>query len=88
MTVFEYRQPENFPQSTESFWGVNKEPKELNKDMNFQPIPGYQGWNKSVVSENIYGMPYAQSRRKADEILNKINKEKAETLLKSSRLNS
>jgi hypothetical protein len=53
--------------------------------MNLKPIPGYQGMNRSVYSENIYGLSYAQSRRKADEILNKINSEKAQTLLKQSK---
>ena len=53
--------------------------------MNLHPIPGYQGINRSVYSENIYGLSYAHSRKKADEILTKINIEKAQTLLKSSK---
>ena len=77
--------PENFSQSNDSFWGVNKEAKEVYTDMNLKPIPGYQGMNRSVYSENIYGLSYAHSRKKADEILNKINTEKAQTLLKQSK---
>ena len=77
--------PENFSQSNDSFWGVNKESKELYSDMNLKPIPGYQGWNRSVYSENVYGLSYAHSRKKADEILYKNNIEKAQTLLKSSK---
>ena len=83
--IFVDKPPENFGLSNENFWGVNKESKELYNDMILKPIPGYQGMNRSVYSENIYGLSYAQSRRKADEILNKINIEKAQTLLKSSK---
>ena len=53
--------------------------------MNLKPIPGYQGTNRCVYPENIYGLSYAYSRKKADEILTKINIEKAQTLLKSSK---
>ena len=79
------RPPENFSTSNDAFWGVNKESKELHPDMNLKPIPGYQGMNRSVYSENIYGLSYAHSRKKADEILTKINLEKAQTLLKQSK---
>ena len=77
--------PENFSKSKDSFWGVNKESKELHPDMNIKPIPGYQGWNRSIYSENVYGLSYEHSRKKAEEILIKINTEKAHALLKSSK---
>lgn len=77
--------PVQFSTSNDAFWGVNKEAKELYKDMNLKPIPGYQGMNRSVYSENIYGLSYEQSRRKAEDILNKINSERAQTLLKQSK---
>jgi hypothetical protein len=85
MIKFEYKSGEDFGKSNESFWGVNKEAKQIHPEMNLDPIPGYQGWNKSVYSENIYGLPYANSRRKAEEILKKINLERAETLQKVSK---
>jgi hypothetical protein len=53
--------------------------------MKFNPIPGYQGFNRSIIPENIYGMTYSNSRKKAQNMINKINDEKAEQLLKSSK---
>jgi hypothetical protein len=53
--------------------------------MKFQPIPGYQGCNRSTIPENIYGMTYSNSRKRAEDLINKINEEKAEQLLKSSK---
>jgi hypothetical protein len=53
--------------------------------MQFGPIPGYQGFNRSITSENIYGVTYSNSRKRADDLLKKINEEKAEQLYKSSK---
>jgi len=53
--------------------------------LKFNPIPGYQGVNRSFISENIFGQTYANSRKKADETLRKINEEKSAQLLKSSK---
>ena len=52
--------------------------------MKFKPIPGYQGFNRSINCENIYGVTYSNSRKRADELLSKLNSEKAEQLYKSS----
>ena len=54
-------------------------------DLKFKPIPGYQGFNRSVTSENIFGRTYESSRKRADDLLKKINDEKADNLLKSSK---
>jgi hypothetical protein len=54
-------------------------------DLKFKPIPGYQGVNRSILSENIYGMTYENSRKKSEYLLKKINDEKAEQLFRSSK---
>ena len=53
--------------------------------MKFNPIPGYQGVNRTIISENIFGLTYANSRKRGDETLKKINEEKSTQLLKSSK---
>jgi len=53
--------------------------------LKFKPTPGYQGTNRSIHSENIFGMTYENARKKADELLKKINEDKAKQLLKSSK---
>jgi hypothetical protein len=57
----------------------------FNLDLKFIPIPGYQGSNRSIYSENIFGMTYQQSKQKADELLRKINEDKSHQYMKSSR---
>lgn len=42
--------------------------------------------NRSICSENIYGMTYNNSRKRADELMKKINEEKADELFKSSKV--
>jgi hypothetical protein len=54
-------------------------------DLKFEPIPGYQGSNRSIYSENIFGMTYNNSRRRAEDLLKQIDEEKAEQILKSSK---
>lgn len=41
--------------------------------------------NKSITSENIYGMTYETSRKRAEELMKQINNEKADQLFKSSK---
>ena len=48
------------------------------------PIPGYGGVNRRVGADNVFGMTYAEARRRADESLNKINSEKGDTLKMNS----
>jgi len=86
---------EDFDKSNNDYWGVCKDiyqvhPGNLNMhnnsvDLKFKPIPGYQGWNRSINSENIYGLTYENSRQKGAEFLKKINLERAEQLMKSSK---
>jgi len=42
------------------------------------------GTTRAIVSENIFGMTYKNSLRNADEIVDQINRNKAEQLYKSS----
>ena len=44
------------------------------------PIPGYSGVNQRVEADNVFGMTYAEARRRAKDSLNRINVEKGETL--------
>lgn len=53
--------------------------------MKFKPIPGYQGVNRTFNSENIFGLTYENSRKKAEDVLKKINEEKSAQLMKSSK---
>jgi hypothetical protein len=53
--------------------------------LKFKPIPGYQGSNRSIYSENIYGVTYENSRKRADNLLKKINEEKSQQLFRSSK---
>jgi len=75
---------EDFKKSTNSYWGINKEVQELHPDLKFKPIPGYQGVNRSIISENIFGVTYENSRKRADDLLKQINDDKAQQLFKSS----
>ena len=74
----------NFEESNRAYWGVQHEPKELHPELKFDPIPGYMGTTRAIVSENIFGMTYKNSLRNADELVKEINKNKAEQLYKSS----
>jgi hypothetical protein len=50
-----------------------------------KPIPGYQGENRSIRSENIFGLTYENARVRANELMTQINNEKADQLLRASR---
>jgi hypothetical protein len=41
--------------------------------------------NRSVVSENIYGVTYNNSRKRAEDLMKKIEEEKADQLYRSSK---
>ena len=76
--------PDNFNESNNAYWGVQKEVQEVHPELKYDPIPGYQGTNRAIVAENIFGMTYKNSVRRADELLDKIKQRKAEQLYKSS----
>lgn len=48
------------------------------------PIPGYSGVNRRVGADNVFGMTYAEARRRAGESLTKITTEKGDTLKMNS----
>ena len=76
--------PIDFKESNMAYWGVQHEIQETHPELKFDPIPGYMGTSRAVVSENIFGMTYKNSLRQADTLLNKIKSDKAEQLFKSS----
>jgi hypothetical protein len=51
---------------------------------NGDPIPGYSGVNRRVQADNVFGMTYAEARRRAQESQNRITTEKGETLKMTS----
>lgn len=75
------------PQQTEEqalkvFYGI-EEPKNQ-APRNGDPIPGYSGVNRRVVADNVFGMTYAEARRRAMDSQNRITTEKGETLKQTS----
>ena len=60
------------------FFGV--EPPKNQAPKIGDPIPGYSGVNKRVVADNVFGMTYAEARRRAMDSENRIQQEKGETL--------
>jgi hypothetical protein len=70
--------------SNNDYWGIKKTVQELHPELKFQPIPGYQGMNRSIVSENIYGLTYEQSRVRAKDLMDQFNLGKANQLKKTS----
>lgn len=44
------------------------------------PIPGYCGVNRRVGADNVFGMTYADARKKAEESQKRVCDEKGETL--------
>ncbi len=87
MLDFEEVKTDSKDKSIDNFWGVEKSSQEKNPDLIFKPLPGYQGENRSIKSENIFGLTYENARLRANELMNQINNDKANQLLKSSRMN-
>jgi len=50
------------------------------------PIPGYTGVSKRVVADNIFGLTYAEARRKGEQSHNTINTEKVDNFKTQSRM--
>ena len=74
----------DFQTSNNAYWGVQKSVQELHPELKYDPIPGYQGTNRAIIAENIFGMTYKNSIRRAAELLDKIKEDKAKQLLRSS----
>ncbi len=64
------------------FYGV-EEPKNQSDRLG-DPIPGYSGVNRRVQADNVFGMTYAEARRRAQDSQNRITQEKGETLKMTS----
>jgi len=64
-----------------AFYGID--PQKRGADLG-NPIPGYSGVNQRVEADNVFGMTYAEARRRAKDSLNRINVEKGETLKQTS----
>jgi len=65
------------------FYGVEtNQPKGLQLG---DPIPGYSGSNRRVEADNVFGMTYAEARRRDQESQNRIEVEKGETLKQTSQ---
>ena len=82
MLDFEEIQVEPKDKSIDNFWGIEKSCQEKNSDLVFKPLPVYQEENRSIKSENIFGLTYEIARSRA----NKINDEKTNQLLMSSKI--
>lgn len=67
--------PETEEEAFEKFFAVeDKKASKLG-----DPIPGYSGVNRRIAADNVFGMTFAEARRRADESQNKITHEKHET---------
>lgn len=59
------------------FYGVEEKKTGLQLG---QPIPGYSGVSRRVEADNMFGMTYAETYRRAKESQSRIQQEKGETL--------
>lgn len=53
------------------FYGID-DPKHTALPLG-NPIPGYSGVNRRVQADNIFGMTYAEARKKAEESQQRID---------------
>ena len=75
--VEEPKQDTDFAANTLKFFGNDKRNKPLRHG---EPIPGYTGFLRRVVADNIFGVTYAQSRTNALSEFKDQKKEKAGVL--------
>jgi len=73
---------ETYEDALRVFYGVEAPRNEAQKLGD--PIPGYCGVNRRVQADNVFGMTYAEARRRAQESQNRIEVEKGETLKATS----
>lgn len=64
------------------FFGV-EQPKNQAPNLG-GPIPGYSGVNRRVQADNVFGMTYAEARRRAMDSQNRIDADKGDTLKMNS----
>lgn len=74
---------ESYEDALRVFYGVEVPRNEASKLG--EPIPGYCGVNRRVQADNVFGMTYAEARRRAQESQNRIEIEKGETLKTTSQ---
>jgi hypothetical protein len=60
------------------FYGVDSNSKSAERLG--EPIPGYSGVNRRVQADNVFGMTYAEARRRAMESQGRIDQDKGESL--------
>lgn len=72
------KQEETYEDALRVFYGVEGNSNEAQKLG--APIPGYCGFNRRVQADNVFGMTYAEARRRAQESQARIDAEKGETL--------
>lgn len=71
------KQDTDFATNTMKFFAKEKEEKAIRNGV---PIPGYTGFLRRVVADNIFGVTYAQSRNNAVNDFKEQKKEKADVL--------
>jgi len=74
---------QNYEDALRVFYGVEVARNEAPKLG--EPIPGYCGVNRRVQADNVFGMTYAEARRRAQDSQNRIEVEKGETLKTTSK---
>lgn len=77
------KKEENYEDALRVFYGVEV-PRNVASKLG-EPIPGYCGVNRRVQADNVFGMTYAEARRRAQDSQNRIELEKGETLKATSQ---
>ena len=77
-TASQQKHEETYEDALRVFYGVEVPRNEAPKLG--EPIPGYCGVNRRVQADNVFGMTYAEARRRAQDSQNRIELEKGETL--------
>lgn len=75
------KQGQDLDKACNAFYGVEEKKQGLALG---QPIPGYSGVNRRVEADNMFGMTYAETYRRAKESQSRIQQEKGETLKKTA----
>mmetsp|Transcript_14317 Transcript_14317/g.10357 ORF Transcript_14317/g.10357 Transcript_14317/m.10357 type:complete len:117 (-) Transcript_14317:25-375(-) len=70
--------PQSEMEAMDVFYGIQDQKKK--GEMFGNPIPGYSGVNRRIQADNVFGMTYAESRRRAMESQMRIDLDKGETL--------
>ena len=82
-TTQDAKPEEAYEDALRTFYGVEVPRNEASKLGD--PIPGYCGVYRRVQADNVFGMTYAEARRRAQDSQNRIEVEKGETLKTTSK---